>query len=164
MSTAKVERRTVPADLVEATPENRGLGYWLLAAPLLVFVLWGWVDLFAYYSPLPWYWIDLMIAVVIFALFIVLPLGWLAHRLITSAPRIFQNAGWDVRPLEPIDKQEQYLVRFAYKQRHRAANTWQRAWLRAAQGWVYIEIAAILVGGVLMVPLFFSALDFGFGR
>ena len=53
MSTARVERREVPADLVEATPGNGGLGHWLLAAPLLLFLLWLWVDFFVALSPLP---------------------------------------------------------------------------------------------------------------
>ena len=39
-----------------------------------------------------------------------------------------------------------------------------RRWLRAAQGWVFLEITAIFVGAVAMVPLFFSATEFGFGQ
>ena len=34
----------------------------------------------------------------------------------------------------------------------------------AAQGWVYLEVAAILGAGLFLVPLFFSALDAGFGQ
>jgi hypothetical protein len=137
---------------------------WLLASPLLAFVLWAWVDLFAHFSPLPWYWVDALLGAVIFAGAAVLPLGWLAHRLVTAAPRLFQHAGWDIQPLEPVREQEMYLVRYTYQARHRAPNTWRRQWLRAAQGWVYIEIATILIGGVLMIPIFLSAVDFGFGR
>jgi hypothetical protein len=37
-------------------------------------------------------------------------------------------------------------------------------WIRAAQGWVYLEIIAIFVGAIAMIPLFFSAVDFGFGQ
>jgi hypothetical protein len=36
--------------------------------------------------------------------------------------------------------------------------------MRAAQGWVYLEIAAIFIGAIAVIPLFFSALDFGFGQ
>lgn len=152
----------MPADLIEATPNS--LGMWLLASPMLIFILWAWVDLFAHFSPLPWYWLDAGLGAAIFALLVVLPLGWLAHRLVTAVPRLFQNAGWDVQPLAPVSEQEMYLVRYTYQGRRRAANTWSRQWLRAAQGWVYLEITAILLGGVLMIPIFFSALDFGFGR
>ena len=162
MSAAKIERRQVPADLIEATPG--ALGMWVLASPLLIFILWAWVDLFAHYSPLPWYWLDVALGVVIFLFAVVLPLGWLAHRLVTSLPRPLQHAGWDVQPLEPVREQEMYLVHYVYQAKRRASDSWQRQWLRAAQGWVYIEITVILLGGVLMIPLFFSALDFGFGR
>ena len=164
MSTAKIERRRVSADLMESTPAANGIGYWLLASPLIVFVAWIWIDLFAHYSPLSWYWLDVALAILVFVLFVLLPFGWLAHRLVTLAPRLFQNAGWDVRPLEPVREQEQYLVRYEVIERHRAPNSWGRTWLRAAQGWVYIEIATILISAVLMVPLFFSAMDFGFGQ
>jgi hypothetical protein len=162
LSTTRIERREVPADLIEATPG--ALGMWVLASPLLIFVLWMWVDLFAHYSPIPWYWVDAAIGAAFFVGIIVLPLGWLAHRLVTSAPRPFQHAGWDIQPLEPVSEQEMYLVRYRYQERHRASNTWQRQWLRAAQGWVYIEITVILLGGILIIPLFLSAVDFGFGR
>ena len=164
MSAAKLERRQVPADLVEATPGNNGLWQWLLASPLLMLLGWTWVDLFAYYSPLPWYWVDALLGVAVYLLAVVLPFGWLAHRLVTSLPGLFQKAGWDVHPLEPVREAEQYLVRYVPQQRQRAANTWQRAWLRAAQGWVYLEIAAILAAGIMLVPLFFSVLDAGFGQ
>jgi hypothetical protein len=33
-----------------------------------------------------------------------------------------------------------------------------------AQGWVFLEMAAILIGAVVMIPLYFSARDFGFGQ
>jgi hypothetical protein len=95
---------------------------------------------------------------------VVLPLGWLAHRVVTALPVLFQKAGWDVHPLEPVREAEQYLVYYVPQRRQRAANTWPRAWLRAAQGWVYLEIAAILAAGIMLVPLFFSALDAGFGQ
>ena len=162
--TAKVSYREVPADLVEATPGHGALGQWLLASPLLIFLAWLWADLFAHYSPLPSYWLNVLIALPLFALLLVLPLGLLAHALVTALPRLFQNAGWDVEPLEPVAEREQYLVRYTPQARRRARATWGRLWLRAAQGWVYWEIFVILAGGVAAVPLFFSAVDFGFGR
>jgi hypothetical protein len=157
-------RRKVRADLIETTPDGRGVYYWLLAAPLIVFTGWLWIDLFAFYSPIPWYWLDAAAGVLIFSALIVLPIGVAGHALVTSLPRLFQHAGWDVQPLEPVKPEEQYMVRYAFEARRRAGNTWSRWWLRAAQGWVYLEIAVILVGGVLMIPLFFSATEFGFGR
>jgi hypothetical protein len=163
-STSKITIRDVPADLVEATPESGALGQWLLASPLLLFLAWLWVDLFAHFSPLPWYWVDVLLALVVYAFLIVLPLGVAAHALVTALPWLFQKAGWDVQPLEPITEREQYLVRYVLRRRHRAPTNWPRLWLRAAQGWVYLEIFAILAGAVAAVPLFFSALDFGFGR
>lgn len=164
MSTADVHNRDVPADLVEATPMANALGYWLLASPLLVFAGWLWVDVFAQLSPVPWYWVDLVLALVIYVFVLILPLGVGVFFLISSAPRIFQNAGWEVHPLEPVRESEQYLVRYTIQRRLRAANTWGRAWLRAAQGWVYIEIVTIFLAAIAAIPLFFSAVDFGFGR
>ena len=161
--TANVSRRDVPADLVEATPGMRALGQWLLASPLLLFLAWLWVDLFAYWSPLPWYLLDVSLGLVIFVFVLVLPLGVLAHALVTALPGLFQNAGWDVQPLEPVAERDQYTVRYVTRTRHRAATTWGRLWLRAAQGWVYWEIFVILGGAVVAVPLFFSMLEFGFG-
>lgn len=158
----KVERREVPADLIEATPS--AWGYWLLASPLLIFLAWAWVDAFAFWSPLSWYPVNAVIALALLAVLVVLPAGWLAHRAVTALPGLFQKAGWDVQPLEPVSERDAYLVRYAVKHRHRAPNTWPRQWLRAAQGWVYIEIVTILLGGILMIPLFFRALDMGFGR
>ncbi len=160
----RLQRRVVPAALIEATPGAGGLGYWILASPMLGFLAWAWVDVFAHFSPLPWYWVDALLAVLVFVLLVVLPLGYLIHRLVTGLPGLFQHAGWDVQPLEPVAPDELYLVRYRYQARHRAPFSWGRLWLRAAQGWVYLEIAAILVGGVLMIPLFFSATEFGFGR
>jgi hypothetical protein len=161
--TANVPARKVPADLVEATPGSGALGQRLLATPLLLFLAWVWVDLFAHFSPLPWYWLDALLGLAAFALLLVLPLGVLAHAFITALPGVFQNAGWDVQPLEPVAEREQYLVRYVTQARRRAPTTWPRLWLRAAQGWVYLEIFVILGGAVAAVPLFFSAMEFGFG-
>jgi hypothetical protein len=77
---------------------------------------------------------------------VVLPFGWLAHRLVTAAPRLFQQAGWDVQPLEPVREQELYPGAIVFRPEHRAPHSWSRQWLRGAQGWVYIEIAVILLG------------------
>lgn len=162
MSTTKFERREVAAKYIEATPG--AMGQWLLASPLLGFTGWIFLDLFAYYSPIPWRWLDWMLGTIVFLFLIVLPLGVAAHRLVTSLPRLFQHAGWDVQPLEPVKPAEIYSVRYIGKEQERAPNSLGRYWLRAAQGWVYLEIAAILLGFVALGPLYFSALDMGFGQ
>jgi hypothetical protein len=156
------ERRTVPADLVEATPAP--LGQWLLASPLVLYLGWLWVDVFAYYSPIPWRWLDWLLGIAVYAFGVLLPLGLLAHRAVTTLPRLFQNAGWNVVPRESVREAEQYTVRYTPHSRHRAPATWARLWARAAQGWVYLEIAAVLIGGLLLIPLFLSVSEFGFGR
>jgi hypothetical protein len=162
--TSKFTRRSVPADLVEATPGANGLGQWVLASPLLIFLGWFWVDFFHASVGLPVYWLSVLGGAVIYLFCLVLPLGYLTHRLLLLLPRLFQHAGWDLEPLEPVKLQEQYLVRYRYQARRWAANSWQRAWLRAAQGWVFLEIIVILLGAILMIPLYFSAVEFGFGR
>lgn len=161
---ARPVRREVPADLVEALPENGGLFHWVLASPILLFLLWVWIDIFAHFSPVASYWFDALLAMLIFVLLFVLPLGVGAFYLVTSLPRLFSHAGWDLQPLETVREAEQYMVRYRFANRHRAPHGWGRAWVRAAQGWVYIEIAAILIGAVVMVPIFFSVTDFGFGQ
>lgn len=163
-ATTKPVRRTVAADLVETTPDAGGALHWLLAAPVLVFLAWVWVDVFAYYSPVRVRWLDALLALVVYMALIVGPLGLAAHRLVTGAPWLFQRAGWDVVPLELISAEEQYVVRYACRQRLRAEGTWRRRLMRAGQGWVYIEIATILAGAMLLIPLFLSATEFGFGR
>lgn len=160
----KPVRREVAADLVETTPAAGGLMHWLLASPMLLFIAWAWVDLFAHFSPIPNYWVDALVGLALMIGLVVLPLGVGAFWLVTSFPRLFQHAGWDVQLLEPVREAEAYTVRYVYQSHRRAATTWGRTWLRAAQGWVYIEIAAIFVGAVVMIPLFFSATEFGFGR
>jgi hypothetical protein len=162
--TTKPVRREVAADLLETTPSANGLFHWLLASPLLLFIAWAWVDLFAHYSPLPSYWLDALIGLVVMAVAFVLPLGYGAFWLVTSFPRLFQHAGWDVQLLEQVSEAEMHFVRYRFRGRQRAAPSWRRAWIRAAQGWVYLEIAAIFVGAVLMIPLFLSATEFGFGQ
>ncbi len=156
--------RMVSADLVEADSENLGISHWLLASPMLLFLAWLWVDLFAHFSPIAPYWVDAVVSIVIFLMVIVLPLGLVAFFGVTSLPRLFGHAGWDVQPLEPVAESEMYLVRYRYMHRHRAPHSWRQMWFRAAQGWVYLEIAAILIGGVAMIPIFFSASEFGFGQ
>lgn len=162
--TKRLRFRDVPADLVETTPDNGGLFHWILASPMLIFLAWVWIDLFAHYSPITLYWLDVALSLIVFLLVIVLPFGVGAFYLVTAAPRLFSHAGWDVQPLEPLSEAEMHLVRYHYRERHRAPNRWRQAWIRAAQGWVYLEIAAILIGGVLMIPIFLSVSEFGFGQ
>ena len=157
-------RREVAADLVESTPGRGALGHWLLASPLLLYLAWLWVDFFNLFSPLPWVAVNVVVGALIYIAAIVLPLGYGAHRCVLALPRLFQNAGWDVEPLEAVKPAELYSVRYRFGQRHWAASSWDRLWLRAAQGWVFLEIAVILLGAVVMIPLFFSASEFGFGR
>jgi hypothetical protein len=161
---SKIVRRDVPADLIETTPGNSGLAYWILASPLLLFLLWLWVDLIRALHPLPLDWLNILLGVLLFVALIVLPLGLAAHRLILAAPRLFHNAGWDILPLEPVTQAEQYLVKYKYRTKHWAKRDWRRTWLRVAQGWVFIEIAVILIGAVVMLPLYLSAVEFGFGQ
>ena len=160
----RVTRREVVADLIEGVPDNGAVSQWVLASPLLLFLAWVWADVFAHFSPIPLYWLDAIFSVIIFVVVAVLPLGVGAFYLVTSLPRLFSNAGWDVQPLEDVSAAEIYMVRYRFRQRHRAPNSWRQAWLRAAQGWVYIEIATILIGGVAIIPIFFSVSEFGFGR
>jgi hypothetical protein len=165
MSTeSAVVRREVPADLIEMTPDNGALGQWILATPLLLFLGWLWVDAFHLLSPLSVDWLNTVIGLLLYGVIVVLPLGYLAHRLVLALPRLFQRAGWNIQPLVAVAPAEQYLVRYRIRQKHWAANSWRRVWLRAAQGWVFLEIAAILFGAVGMIPLFFSAVEFGFGQ
>ena len=156
------QRRTVAADLVEASPS--AVGQWVLASPFIAYLAWMWVDLFVHYSPIPARWLDMILGLLVYIFVVILPLGLLAHRLITSFPRLFQNAGWELRPAEPVSEEEQYIVRYVPRARERAATSWPRLWLRAAQGWVYLEISAILLGGLMLIPIFMSASEFGFGR
>ncbi len=157
-------RRQVPARLIEATPAANGLFNWILAAPTVLFLGWLWVDLFAFFDPIPWYWLDLLVGALLYFGGIVLPLGYGAHRSATAFPRLFQNAGWDVQPLVPVRPEEQYSVRYLPTEKQRAAFSAARLWSWAAQGWVYLEIATIFIGAIGMIPLFFSALEFGFGQ
>ena len=158
---AKPQTRRVAAELVEASPAQAG--QWLLASPLIVFAGWLWLDFFNYYSPIPWRWLDIILGAAVYLFVIVLPLGLLAHRLVASLPRLFQNAGWDVTPLEPVRESEKYMVKYVAQAHTYAPTTQTRLWMRAAQGWVYIEIFAILAGGLLLIPIFLSATRFGFG-
>lgn len=156
--------RTVPADLVETLPDNNGLFHWILASPLILFLAWIWIDLFSHFSPIPAYLLDALLALILFVIVVILPLGVAAFYIVTSVPRLFGHAGWDVQPLESVSEAELYTVRYDYQARRRAATTWGQTIARAGQGWVYIEIAAILIGAVVMVPIFFSVSDFGFGQ
>ena len=163
VKTQKQGRREVQARLVEATPRANGWGYWVLSAPTVVFLGWLWVDLFSLFSPIPWRPLDLLLGALAYVFLIVLPCGYGAHRFVTSFPRVFQQAGWHVQPREPLRPAEQYAVRYNFTSQERAITDPTRILLRVAQGWVYLEIGAILAGSVAMIPLFFSALEFGFG-
>ena len=160
----KKERRKVRAHLVEATPGGGGWGHWVLSAPAIFFIGWFWLDLFRILSPFQARTIDLPLGALAYVVLILLPFGYGAHRFVTSFPGIFQQAGWTVQPLEPVRPEEQHIVRYICASRERAETDGRRFLLRVAQGWVYLEIGAILVGAVVMVPLFFSAVEFGFGR
>ena len=157
-------RRTVQARLVEATPRANGWGHWILSAPTITFLGWLWVDLFALITPIQSRAIEIVLAALVYVLLIILPFGYGAHRLVTSFPRLFQQAGWSVHSLEPLRPAEQYKVKYVFVAWERADTDGRRIWLRIAQGWVYLEIGVVLVGVVAMVPLFFSAVEFGFGR
>ncbi len=152
------------AHLVEATPGAGGRGHWVLSAPAIFFIGWLWLDLFRILSPFEARTIDLLLGALAYVVLILLPFGYGAHRFVTSFPGIFQQAGWTVQPLEPVSPEEQHVVRYICASRERAETNGKRILLRVAQGWVYLEIGAILVGAVAMVPLFFSAVEFGFGR
>lgn len=158
-------RREVAADLVEATPGRFAITHWILASPFLLLLAWFWRDLFhLLVMPTAGYWLSTVLALICFIGLIVLPLGFLAHRVVLSLPRLFHNAGWELEPLEPVSEAEQYFVRYRYQGRRWAPNNWHRAWLRAAQGWVFLEMAAILLSAIIMIPLYFSAREFGFGQ
>ena len=158
------ERRKVRAHLVEATPGGGGWGHWVLSAPAIIFLGWLWLDLFGILRPFQSRPADLLLGALVYVVIILLPLGYGAHRFVTSFPGIFQQAGWTVQPLEPVKPEEQHIVRYICASKERAETDVKRILLRVAQGWVYLEIGAILVGAVAMVPLFFSAVEFGFGR
>ncbi len=159
----KKGRRRVKAHLIEATPGGGGWGHWVLASPAICFLGWFWLDLFGAISPLQSRPADLILGALVFIVLILMPFGYGAHRFVTSFPGIFQQAGWNVQPLEPVKPEEQHIVRYVCITKERAATDGRRVLLRVAQGWVYLEIAAVLVGAVAMVPLFFSAVEFGFG-
>lgn len=156
-------RRKVKAHLVEATPGGGAWGHWVLASPAIGFLGWLWLDLFGVFSPIASRPATLLLGAVIYFVLILLPFGYGAHRFVTSFPGVFQQAGWTVQPLEPVKPEEQHIVRYVCVTRERAGTDPRRILLRVAQGLVYLEIAAVLAGAVAMVPLFFSAVEFGFG-
>ena len=160
----RMGRRKVKAHLIEATPDSGGWGHWVLSAPAICFSGWLWLDLFRAISPIESPPVDLLLGTFAFVFLILLPFGYGAHRFVTSFPGVFQQAGWTVQPLEPVKPEEQHTVKYVSSTKERAATDGRRILLRVAQGWVYLEIGAILVGAVAMVPLFFSAVEFGFGR
>ena len=113
-SKPKSQRRSVPVNLIETTPGADAAGSWLLASPLILFLLWAWADLFAYLSPLPRL-LDWVVGILAYVFLLILPLGVVAFWLVTSLPKLFHHAGWDVQPLEQIAAEEEYLVRFIYR-------------------------------------------------
>ncbi|MCY3899392.1 MAG: hypothetical protein OXF86_12505 [Caldilineaceae bacterium] len=159
----KKGRRKVKAHLVEATPQGVAWGHWVLASPAICFLGWLWLDVFGIITPFQSRAVDLLLGALVYAIFILLPLGYGAHRFVTSFPGVFQQAGWNVEPLEPVKPEEQHIVKYSCITRERAGTDGRRILMRVAQGWVYLEIAAVLTGAVAMVPLFFSAVEFGFG-
>lgn len=163
MSEQNFTRREVRADLVESTPTLAGLGYWILASPTLGFLGWLWVDLVAALSPIASGWLNVLIALLLFALLIVLPFGYLAYTLITAFPKLFQHAGWEIVPLEDVRLEELYTVRYRYQARRRGRLTWERLSMRLGQGWTFLEIALILGGALALPAIFLSASGFGFG-
>ena len=159
----EVPRKEVRAHLVEMTPGAYGLSYWILSAPMIVYLGWLWVDLFELFSAAsrP---VGLTLGAAAYIALFILPLGYGAHRLVTSFPGIFQRAGWTVHPLAPLRPAEQYSVKYIVVSRERAATDVRRILLRVAQGWVYLEIAIVLFGALAIAPLYYSAVEFGFGR
>lgn len=163
-SRKKYEPRRVDADLIEATPDMGGLGFWVLASPLLGFLAWLWIDLVRALAPTALGWANITLGLLSFVLLIVLPFGYAAFFAVTSLPRLFRHAGWDIQPREAVREAEMYTVHYVYCDRHRARTTWRRVLMRLAQGWVFLEIAAIFAGALLLAPIFFSATEFGFGQ
>lgn len=157
------ERQRIDADLLEATPTAGGLWHWILASPMLIFLAWTWIELVDRVGVTAWSWVNILIGSITFIVLIVLPLGYLAHRIVTSFPRLFKASGWDVQPRVKVSEMELYMAKVTYHDRERAHTNWERMWLRAAQGWVYLEIAAIFGGAIVMFPLFFSAMQFSRG-
>ena len=164
MSNRTIERPTVDADLIEATPIYGGLGHWILASPMILFLAWNWIALIDALGPTAYGWLNILLASILFLLLIILPFGYAAHWLITALPRLFQRAGWELLPRQKVPLEVQYTARYIYRSKERAQTNWSRIWMRCAQGWVYLEIATIFAGALLLVPLFFSVSDFGFGR
>lgn len=164
MTKKVLEYPKADADLVEATPAAGGLWHWILASPALLFLAWNWIALLDTINFTGNSSLNILLGCISFIALIVLPLGYLAHRFVTGMPRLFQAAGWEIKPRKEIPEAELFTTRYTYRDKQRSATSWHRIWLRTAQGWVYLEIAAIFIGAILLIPLFFSALQFGFGQ
>ena len=164
MTETKLERPTYDADLIEATPSYGGLGHWILASPTILFLAWNWIALIDTLEPTGYSWLNILIAGILLIGLIILPFGYAAHWIITAMPRLFQRAGWELVPRETVPLKQVYTAHYVYCSKQRARTSWNRVWMRCAQGWVYLEIFIIFAGAILMVPLFFSASEFGFGR
>jgi len=159
----KFEQLQIDADLLEATPSANGLWHWILASPLLLFIAWNWIAIADTLSPIPWMWVNIVLSGIAFIALLVLPLGNLGFLVVSMFPRIFQHAGWELQPRETYEIERMYSAKYTYLKRARATTNWSRIFLRAAQGWVYLEIFVIFAGAILMIPLFWSASQFGFG-
>ncbi|MCY4089908.1 MAG: hypothetical protein OXF62_03740 [Caldilineaceae bacterium] len=161
--TREPRRTEVRARLVEMTPGANGFYYWILSAPVIFFLGWLWVDLVELVSVAsrP---VGLTLGAATFVALVILPFGYGAHRLVTSFPGLFQRAGWTVHPLAQLRPAEQYTVKYIVVSRERAATDVPRVLLRVAQGWVYLEIAIVLIGALALPPLYLSAIEFGLGR
>jgi len=160
----KFERLQIDADLLEATPSANGLWHWILASPLLLFLAWNWIAIADTLSPLPWMWVNIVLSGIAFIVLLVLPLGCVGFWIVSAFPQIFHHAGWELQPRETYPVERMYSAKFTYQDRARATTNWPRIFMRAAQGWVYLEIFAIFAGAILLIPLFLSVTQFGFGR
>lgn len=161
---AKFERLEVDADLLEATPTANGLWHWILASPILLFIAWNWIALADTFSPIPYMWVNIVLSGLAFIFLFVLPVGNLGFYIVSLFPRLFHNAGWELQPRKFYPEERMYTAKIHYHDRARATTNWPRIMMRAAQGWVYLEIFAIFAGALMMIPLFLSVSQFGFGQ
>lgn len=161
---SKFERLVINADLLEATPTANGLWHWILASPLLLFIAWNWIAIADTLSPIPYTFVNILLSGAAFIFLFVLPIGNLGFLIVSAFPQIFHNAGWELQPREIHPIEQTYSAKYQYHKRARATTNWPRIMMRAAQGWVYWEIFAIFAGALLMIPLFLSVSQFGFGQ
>ena len=60
---------------------------------MLLFIAWVWTDLFAHYSPISFYWLDVLLGLVVLTLVVILPLGLVAFYLVTALPHVLGMPG-----------------------------------------------------------------------